>query len=124
MLTLSESAKQVGVSRTAIFKAIKAGRLSAAKNDKGHFVIDAAELFRVYAPVNKKTVTSEQPETVVNAELRTRLEMTERLLRQVESERDFLRLRFAELSPKLTHQPEQQPVKSLLFQKLFGKRGG
>jgi excisionase family DNA binding protein len=44
VFTITEAAKKAGVSRTAIYKAIKAGRLSATKDDNGNFQIDAAEL--------------------------------------------------------------------------------
>jgi hypothetical protein len=33
-----------------IFRAIKAGRMSAGRDDDGNFLIDPAELFRVYPP--------------------------------------------------------------------------
>jgi hypothetical protein len=49
-MTLSEAAKWAGKTRPAIFKAIKAGRISARKNDDGEWLIDPAELARVYQP--------------------------------------------------------------------------
>jgi hypothetical protein len=123
VLTLANAAKETGLTRSAIFKAIKKGTLSANKDEKGHFQIDPAELFRVYKPVNKKLSTSEQQETTKeaqetaeNQELRARLDMTNQLLRQVESERDDLRRRLDEeaterrkLTALLTHQPEKKP---------------
>jgi excisionase family DNA binding protein len=47
-LRLSEAAEQVGVSKSTLFRAIRAGRLSATRTHDGLFLIDAAELFRVY----------------------------------------------------------------------------
>ena len=47
-LSLREAAEQAGVSKSTIFRAIKAGRLSAPRNDDGGFAIDPAELHRVY----------------------------------------------------------------------------
>jgi hypothetical protein len=47
--------------KSAIFKAIKNGRISASKDDKGQWMIDPAELFRVYAPAEKKE--TEEPQT-------------------------------------------------------------
>lgn len=124
MLTLANAAKETGLTRSAIFKSIKKGTLSATKDEKGHFQIDPAELFRVYKPVNKELSTSEQQETAKearetaeNQELRARLDMTNQLLRQVESERDDLRRRLDEeaterrkLTALLTHQPEKKPA--------------
>lgn len=49
-LSLREAAEQTGVSKSTIFRAIKAGRMSAPRNDDGEFQIDPAELFRVYPP--------------------------------------------------------------------------
>ena len=49
-LTLGEAEDEVGVAKSTISRAIKAGRLSANKNEHGHYQIDPAELFRVYPP--------------------------------------------------------------------------
>lgn len=57
--TLGEAAKATGKSKATISKAIKSGRISAAKDRSGAFQIDPAELHRVY-PI---TVSSEQEET-------------------------------------------------------------
>ena len=48
MLSLSEAAKTAGVSRSTIWRACKAGRVSFKRNDTGEFQIDAAELHRVF----------------------------------------------------------------------------
>jgi hypothetical protein len=53
-ITLTEAAQWAGKDRTTIFKAIKQGGLSARKTDKGQWMIDPAELERVYPP--SKTV--------------------------------------------------------------------
>lgn len=50
VFSLREAAEQVGTSKSTIFRAIKAGRLSAARTDDGGFAIDPSELFRVYKP--------------------------------------------------------------------------
>ena len=47
-LRLSEAAEQVGVSKSTLFRAVRAGRLSATRTDDGLLLIDAAELLRVY----------------------------------------------------------------------------
>src|SRR4051812_28686885 len=49
-LRLSEAAEQVGVSKSTLFRAVRAGRLSATRADDGLFLIDAAELFQAYPP--------------------------------------------------------------------------
>src|SRR3954454_583273 len=49
-LGLREAAQQVGLHRSSLFRAIRAGRLSATRTESGDFLIDPAELFRVYPP--------------------------------------------------------------------------
>jgi hypothetical protein len=48
--TLGEAAIACGKSKSTISKAIKAGKISAEKNDHGTFEIEASELHRVYPP--------------------------------------------------------------------------
>jgi excisionase family DNA binding protein len=48
--TLKQAADEAGVSKSTIFRAVRAGRLSAARTDDGGFAIDASELLRVYPP--------------------------------------------------------------------------
>lgn len=148
MLTVSQAAKEVGITRGGLWKAIKQGRLSATKNHQGQFIIDPAELFRVYPPVDKlvdKVDTTSEQQSIDEYtgrqhevdELRIRLELTNRLLAKAESECDDLRRRLDEeaaerrnLMRLLTHQPEQKPEPepdpeqpiSRLWVKLFGRR--
>lgn len=56
--TLGQAAKVTGKAKGTISNAVKKGRLSASKNDKGEYEIDASELHRVY-PLHSTTV--EQP---------------------------------------------------------------
>jgi excisionase family DNA binding protein len=129
VFTITEAAKKAGVSRAAIYKAIKAGRLSATKDDNGNYQIDAAELFRVFQPSNAEVT---QPVTNGYAEvtdikgsfeyqmLAQKLEFTERLLWQTENERD----RLVQVVALLGNQQEpkaEQPTRSRLYDKLFGR---
>ena len=65
--TLGEAAKATGKSKATISKAIKSGRISAAKDDTGTFRIDPSELHRVYPPTPKGEQEEAQKETPVNA---------------------------------------------------------
>ena len=47
-LSANQASKEAGKTKKTILDAIKSGRLSATKNDKGHWSIDPAELDRVY----------------------------------------------------------------------------
>lgn len=49
--TLSSAAEAVAMSKSTIYRAVKAGRLSATRNEDGEYQIDPAELHRVYEPV-------------------------------------------------------------------------
>ena len=48
--TLADAAKVAGLNKSTLFRAIKAGRLSARRLDDGSYRIDASELARVYDP--------------------------------------------------------------------------
>src|SRR3954468_24247204 len=47
-LSLRQAAKEAGVAKTTLIRALKSGRLSAQKNDLGDWAIDPAELHRVF----------------------------------------------------------------------------
>ena len=48
MLTLLDAARRVGVTKGAVLKAIRRGKLSATKDGQGQWRIDPAELTRAY----------------------------------------------------------------------------
>jgi aminopeptidase C len=140
MLTVTQAAQETGLSRVAIYKAIKQGRLSVTKGDNGQTLIDAAELFRVYSPVNKQS-DNQVNKSLHNSDnqlLTKELEFTKQLLRQVEHERDglknsveYLQQNLNQAMAMLTHQPEPPPAPSkakpedsMLWRKLFGRRSG
>jgi hypothetical protein len=58
MLTLGEAARHCGVPKSTISRAIKAGRLSAGRDEKGSYSIDPAELFRVYPMKSEEKVAA------------------------------------------------------------------
>jgi len=47
-LTLNKAAQTCGRSKSTLIKAIKSGRLSAPRDDLGHYNIDPSELHRVF----------------------------------------------------------------------------
>jgi hypothetical protein len=120
MLTLGQAAKETGLSKTAISRAIKSGRLSAKKNDQGEYEIDPAELFRVYpvtGDVNSERLRHTTP--IDDGGLQGQLEILRELVRQIEGERDDLRRRLdreteerretqTKLTALLTHHPESK----------------
>jgi hypothetical protein len=54
-LSLGQAAKETGMDKSTISRAIKSGKLSATRKENGGYEIDPAELFRVFAPASKKT---------------------------------------------------------------------
>jgi hypothetical protein len=59
-ISASEAAKLVGKTKPAIINAIKAGKLSASRDDNGHYVIEPVELFRVYTAVPSVVKSDEE----------------------------------------------------------------
>jgi len=49
-LTMGQAAKQVSMSKTTLSRAIKSGKISSEKLSNGSYLIDPAELFRVFPP--------------------------------------------------------------------------
>ena len=49
--TLGQAAKAVGMSKTSILRSIKAGRISAGRDEFGQWAIEPCELHRVYPPI-------------------------------------------------------------------------
>src|SRR5918992_2033070 len=101
MLTLSEAAKETGLTKPAIFKSIQKGRLSASKDEKGQWLIDPAELFRVYPPAaNKETVETQTGSLELLLKLKemeAKLDVTEKRLLDKESEIENFRVQVDDL---------------------------
>ncbi len=133
--TLSQAAKESKKSKSTISEAISSGRLSAFKDDNGHYQIDPSELFRVYPPNVRKSVleTATEPKTEL-AERELLNQKIEFLERQLEREKEFvlsLEKRLDDesaerrkLTALLTHQPQLRIAESKgnkLWKKIFKK---
>jgi hypothetical protein len=55
--TLGQAAKVVGMSKTSILRSIKAGRISAGRDEFGQWAIEPCELHRVYPALTDDTGT-------------------------------------------------------------------
>lgn len=66
--TLSEAAAATGKNKTTIQRAIKSGKISAAKGETGSYEIDPSELHRVFQPVAQRVAKSENATTHNNAQ--------------------------------------------------------
>ena len=129
MLTLAEAAKETGLTKPAIFKAIKNGKISASKDERGQWMIDPAELFRVYDPVSKKETAEPQTASLSLLlklkELESKLEVTDKRLHDKDREiddlrtqRDYWRTQAEQITRLLTDGREQDKKKK------FGCVGG
>ena len=137
-LTLGEAEKEVGVTKSTISRAIKDGRMSANRNENGHYQIDPAELFRVYPPTRERGQDDEQeqrnpsrnttqqgvqhhatpPNTPEEPEmlhwLRERLERAEEKLAQTESSLEEKEQSLAELREAYNKLPSPESVQTRL----------
>ena len=78
-LTLKQAAEETGLSKPAILKSIKKGRISAQKDDNGHWQIEPVELFRVYPKANQVNKVNDNQLTTgnnkVNSDLQDEIEV-------------------------------------------------
>ena len=127
-LTLGQAAKATGKQKSTILDAIRAGRLSASRDDKNQWQIDPAELFRVYPAqqaVERQATPAEPQETPEQLAKMLEKEQQERereralLLAQIERERRQLESQIDDLKADrdqwrqqatnlLTHQPKPE----------------
>jgi uncharacterized protein YlxW (UPF0749 family) len=92
MFTLNQAAKEAKKSKATLLDAIRAGRLSAAKDEQGRYQIDPAELFRVYpASVNHNTQTEQDATPQDAALLRLEIESLRKELADLKEDRDAWR---------------------------------
>ena len=118
-LSLGQSAKETGKSKSVISNALRSGRLSGRRNDKGEWEIDPAELFRVFPKQNGAERQKERNRTLENPEqnplleqeiqhLREQLnrerELNRDLSRRLDEEREERRMTQAKLTALLTDQ--------------------
>jgi hypothetical protein len=76
MYTIATAAAAIGRNKTAILRAIKAGKISVAKDENGEWQIDPTELHRMYPSIAERVHAGQQYATapasvaVANASLR------------------------------------------------------
>jgi hypothetical protein len=98
-LSLLEAAKEVGKSKSSIWRAAKSGALSVTKNDAGQFEVDSSELFRVFQPKRSEPrgmaqdaavqVTHEAGDTALRlAVAETKIEALQAMVQELRQSRD------------------------------------
>lgn len=99
ILSASQAAKKTGKSVPTITRAIKSGKISAEKMGSGGYQIDAAELFRVFKPIDSDpnvkgntsppdTPTKQANDTLALRLLQEKVEALETALSDAKGERD------------------------------------
>lgn len=110
-LSATQAAKKVGKSVPTITRAIKNGRLSAKPRNKGGWIIEASELFRVWPAIsNGSDVTQLKLRSATHNEtsaLQIEVELLREMLDEVKTDRDSWR----EQANKITTLIEDQSAK-------------
>lgn len=93
MITITEASDATRVSKSTILRSIKSGRISASRNDAGAFMIDPAELARVFPDASRRDSPANQdaaPEAadVALARLTAELDGERRLSAELREDRD------------------------------------
>jgi excisionase family DNA binding protein len=111
-MTMRQAAQWAGVTRATVQKAIVSGRLSATKDELGHYHINPAELERVYQPKQvdgSRDTGKSHPET---AELTAARERELALMRELVTKAEE---RAAELAQDRDHWREQAEAQTRLL---------
>ena len=121
LLTIVEASKQFNVGRTAIYKAIKKGELTAQINHDGIKVVDAQDMIRIFRPSSKKAVSENSTQAVSrNSENNDDLirELREQV-KELRQDKDFLkqeissiRKDFDDYKLMITYKGELVPVET------------
>jgi hypothetical protein len=116
--TLGEAANAAGKAKSTIFKACKDGVISFSRDERGRFLIEPAELHRVFPPASAERSSeppTQQPRTneetlktaIERDFLKREVEQLRTLLEDMKSERDEWRRQAQTLA--LTNQRKPEP---------------
>jgi excisionase family DNA binding protein len=90
--TLQEASEATGLNRSTIFRAIRAGKISAMRNEQGTWQIEPAELHRVYPSREAPDASSARKHRDAMAD--KMVQLLERQLEDMRQERDAWREAF------------------------------
>lgn len=114
-LSANRAAKEAGVAKKTLLEAMSSGRLTAEKNDKGHWEIDPAELFRVYPKTSSLEAEKPQPtpqennqKTSQNSALEIEVKMLREQIERMDTERERERSQLTDQIEALKQQTERQ----------------
>jgi excisionase family DNA binding protein len=103
--TLGQAAKATGVPKPRLSRAINKGQISATRTESGGYLIDPAELHRVFPPVTAKQDAIQERYTDHTPLLVRIEELTNRLSRVNRSGSAQSAVPFGSVSPRLPLQP-------------------
>lgn len=129
-LTLNQAAKACGRSKSTLLDAIRSGRMSAPKDDRGRYAIDPAELHRAFPfqaidrsadrfPEPQPTTIGNQPTTPAERVLEREVELLREMLAKAEASADHWRA-LAERQQGLLEDNRPKKPRSLL-RRLLGR---
>lgn len=114
-LSANKAAKEAGIAKKTLLEAISSGRLAAEKNDKGHWEIDPAELFRAYPRTSFSEPEKPQPTPQENDQktnetsmLEVEVKMLREQIERMDEERDRERSQLTDQIEALKDQAERQ----------------
>lgn len=100
-LSANRAAKEAGIAKKTLLEALTSKRMSADKNDKGHWQIDPAELFRVFPKTSgaegEKTVSHPPQKNSENNTLSVEVATLREQLRSAETEKSYLNEKIEDL---------------------------
>ena len=127
-LTLNQAAKTCGRSKSTLLSAIRSGRMSARKDDRGRYAIDPAELHRAFPfqapnrsadqfPEPQPTSLGNHRTTPTDRSLEREIELLREMLAKAEANADHWRT-LAERQQALLEDKRSKETRSL-FQRLL-----
>lgn len=124
-LSANQAAKEAGKTKKTILDAIKSRRLSASKNNKGHWQIEPAELFRVYPKTgtNHPTDTATIP-PLENHENRFEIERLRAELKSAHQLTEAMSDQVADLRERLDKEGEERRALTAMLTDQTGRAGG
>ena len=128
ILTITEAAKAAGISRPTLYRRIKSGQLSMARQPDGTKGIDSSELMRVFGALQTDTdhtVKNEHHE--IEDVLHERIKGLERENELLQHNNEFLRIQLADEKNeknRLLGLLEQRQLEALKGKQRKGKKKG
>jgi ATPase subunit of ABC transporter with duplicated ATPase domains len=114
-LSLNKAAKEAGTAKSTLLDALNNGRMSAEKNEKGHWEIDPSELFRVFPKTSSynpekpiQTPLENHQRTIQNSALEIEVKMLREQIERMDAERERERSQLTDQMEALKEQAERQ----------------